>query len=368
MSDIASFDHLIIGGGIIGLTIARELHRRGERSIAVVDQGIIGNEASWAAAGMLAPNIEAHRSVEFCRVCSDSLALYPGFISDLQAETDIAIDFNTNGILLVSFNEDPLPENSGKTLSRTEINHLEPRVSPNVRDGVLFPNEGQVDNRILLKALRRYAVINDIRLFENTQITELLVKDGRAQGAVGPTARFSAASTIVATGAWTSLITISGKPSPFEIKPVKGQMIALNSSIDLSHVIFSPRGYLVPRSAGKILVGATVENTGFDKRFTPDAARELHVAAAEMVPDLASAKIVDQWAGLRPHAPNGTPIIGPVPDVRDLYLATGHFRNGILLAPLTAAYIADDVQGKTPSSERHPFLPERTSHAKTVNI
>ncbi|MBA2379535.1 MAG: glycine oxidase ThiO [Blastocatellia bacterium] len=370
MSDIATFDHLIIGGGIIGLTIARELHRRGERSIAVVDQSTIGTEASWAAAGMLAPNIEAQRTSAFCRICNDSLALYPAFISELQAETDVRVELNTNGIICLSFNEDPPASvESGQPLSSDAIRHLEPHISPNVRDGILFPNEGHVNNRALLNALRRYAELNNIRIIENTQTSEILSDNGRAQGAAGPATSFRSATTIVATGAWSSLITISGQHLPFQIKPVKGQMIALNSSgIDLSHVIYSPRGYLVPRSADRILVGATVENTGFDKSSTPDAAREIHAAAAEIIPDLAHVKIVDQWAGLRPHAPNGTPIIGPVPDVENLYLAAGHFRNGILLAPLTAAYIADDVQGKTPGSERSRFLPERTSQAKTVNI
>ena len=333
-----SSDFLIIGGGVIGLSIARELHKRGAGSITVVDKGGIGSEASWAAAGMLAPNAECHADDELFRICTASNALYPNFAAELLDETGIDIELDRTGTLVLAFSDQEAAEHATKyewqrtagitaeKLTADEIRKLEPNISPSVHSGFRYPNDWQVENRKLVAALRRYCEISGIKLIENTEITSL--PDDR--------------TVIVTTGAWTNDLL----PKP-EVKPIRGQMISLagGDSRILRHVIYSPRGYVVPRIDGRILVGATVEDVGYAKEVTPEAIATLKAAGAEISPSLAKLDIAESWAGLRPFIAGELPAIGRVPELENVFVATGHYRNGILLAPITAKMIANEIIG-----------------------
>jgi glycine oxidase len=345
---------LIVGGGVIGLSIARELHRLGVDRITVVDRGRLGREASHAAAGMLAPNAECEAIDEFYKFCDESRLMFRGLASELFDETGIDIELDRSGTLYAAFAEEDsahldkrfgLQKAAGipvDRLSAGETLNAEPAISPDVRGSLSFPNDWQVENRKLLNALIQYVKANRIEAIEGLHIDSLIVEGERVCGAVAGTELLRADVTVLATGAWTSFIKISGKELPFTVKPIRGQMISYRPvGRPFRRIIYSPRGYLVPRADGRILIGATVEDVGFEDGTTDEAVRQLSEAAVEIAPFLANEPIAQHWSGLRPFAAGGLPIIGPLPGHEQLFAATAHYRNGILLAPLTARLIAD---------------------------
>lgn len=363
---------LIIGGGIIGLSIARELHKTGVRRITIVERGVIGREASFAAAGMLAPNAETDRIDDFYNFCSESNGSYPQFAAELLEETGINIELDRSGTLYAAFTECDSKElrkrfewqrNAGlhvELLSAEDTLKAEPAISPKVREGLFFPNDWQVENRKLLAALRKFAELNGIVIREQTEIQTLRMGNGRILGAAGRTGTFHANTTILATGAWTSLIKLGEMPVPVKIKPVRGQMISYHPREKLfNRVIYSPRGYIVPRADGRILAGATVEDAGFDTSVTGAGIEQLRGAAVEIAPGLASLEIKDKWAGLRPFAEDSLPVLGEIAGLENLFIATAHYRNGILLAPLTARILAERIAEKKVSEYLKIFGPQR---------
>lgn len=365
-------DVLIIGGGVIGLGLARELRKKGAGKITVVERGELGREASYAAAGMLAPQAETDREDEFFRFCSESNDLYPTFAAELLDETGIDIELDRSGTLYLAFTEGDSADirkrydwqkEAGMAVERLtaeETRKAEPFVSPDVRGSLYFPGDGQVENRKLMQALRLYAEINGIVIGEGTEVTELLTEGGSVTGVSTAQGTLSAGTVVLATGAWTSLIKLGPGAVPLKIKPIKGQMITFQTAKRLfQRVIYSPRGYLVPRADGRVLAGATVEDAGFDKETTAGGIDFLREAAAEIAPSLDSLEIAEKWAGLRPFAADGLPVLGEVAGYENLLAATAHYRNGILLAPLTARIVAEKITGDGPSGYFEFFRPDR---------
>lgn len=375
-------DVLIIGGGVIGLSLARELRKKGAGKITVLDRGRCGMEASYAAAGMLAPHAETTRIDPFFNFCSESARLYPGFAGELLEETGVDIELDREGTLYLALTE----TDSAELMRRYEwqksaglnVEHLsaegtrkvEPFVSPDVRESLFFPDDWQVENRKLVDALRMYADLNGIDLIENSSVTGIQTENGRAIGAVSESGAFSAGVVVLATGAWTSLIKLDGlHTSPVNVSPVKGQMIAYHTAKRLYRkVIYSPRGYIVPRADGRILAGATVENAGFDKENTAAGTEYLREMAGEISPSLGGLEIAEKWAGLRPYAADGLPVIGAVGGIDGLFAATGHFRNGILLAPGTAKILSEKIVNGISSEYLEEFAPERFRAAATGSV
>lgn len=354
MPNETTTDFLIIGGGVIGLSIARELRRRCPGRITILERGHVGMEASWAAAGMLAPQAEADRADEFFQLCSESNAMYPQFAAELLDETGIDIELDRTGTLYLAFNESDSDELlkryewqtaaglAVERISADETRKQEPLVSREVRDSLLFPNDGQVENRKLVNALAAYCRSNHIRIVEGTSVDTIVVESGRAVAVDTAAGRISAGQIILAAGAWTSMIDVGGRNLNVPVKPVRGQMISYSSEVGhFRHVIYSHRGYIVPRADGRVLAGATVEDAWFEKSTTESGLNSLRKAAAEIAPGLAGPEPSESWAGLRPYAGDGLPVLGDVPSVEDLTIATGHYRNGILLAPLTGTLIAE---------------------------
>jgi glycine oxidase len=343
---------LIIGGGIIGLSIARSLRKLGVKKIVILERGKLGEEASFAAAGMLAVQSEAAKIDEFFKFCSESRNLYPKLQRELLDETGIDIELETSGTLYVSFSENDSIELDKRLswqsaaglkvekLLAKEIRQIEPFVSPDVREGLFFEEDWQVDNRKLLKALRIFAEKNNIEIVENTEVISVIKDKSITIGVETKNEKFFADKVILATGAWTSLIKTDDFVLP-KITPVRGQMYSVKTAKRLfTRVIYSPRGYIVPRCDGRILAGATVENVGFDKSMTQDGFEFVLANTAEIAPSLASLGIDEKWSGLRPFYEDGLPILGLVPNVENLLIATAHFRNGVLLAPKTGEIIA----------------------------
>ncbi len=348
---------LIIGGGVIGLSIARELHKKGVAEITILERGRVGREASFAAAGMLAAQAEADRDDDFFQLCNDSNKLYPAFARELFSETGIDIELEQSGTLYLAFSESDVRairhRFDWQRKAHLEVEHwsaenvrkFEPFVSPDVREALFFPNDRQVENRKLLAALNKYAALNCIEIIENAAVERLLIENGKVSGAAAGERKFTAKTVVLATGAWTSLIETGGFPLP-KVKPVRGQILTFQTAKRLfQRVLNSPRGYLVPRLDGRILCGATVEEVGFDVGTTAAGIAFLRANALEIAPSLVNLKVTDKWAGLRPCAADGLPVLGAFPEIENLLTATAHYRSGILLAPLTAKIIADAIAG-----------------------
>ncbi|MDQ3088385.1 MAG: glycine oxidase ThiO [Acidobacteriota bacterium] len=362
---------LIIGGGVIGLSTARQLHKKGVAKITILERGKLGQEASHAAAGMLAPNAETEKRDDFFNLCNDSNKLYRTFAAELFDETGVDIELDQNGTLFLAFTEMDAAEiqrrfelqrkNGGQVehLTASDIRKIEPFISPDVHEGLFFPNDWQVENRKLLEALQKYAFLNKIEICENIEIKNLLTESGKITGAETATKKFLAEKVVLATGAWTSLIKAKDFQLP-QVKPIRGQMLSFQTSKRLfQQVIYSPRGYIVPRMDGRILVGATVEDVGFDKSVTPDGIDFLLETAFEIAPSLVNLEWSEKWAGLRPRSADGLPILGAFPAIENLFIATAHYRNGILLAPLTAKILADKIVGNAESKYLELFSPRR---------
>ncbi len=369
---------LIVGGGVIGLAIARELRKRGADRITILERGAVGREASHAAAGMLAPQAETDEADDFFHLCDESNKLYPQFAEEILAETGISIELDRRGTLYLALTDEDVRQIrhrfawqrraglSVEHLSADEARKLEPFISPDVREALFFPNDWQVENRKLLAALEKYAKSNNIKIVENSEIKSLLIENDKIVGAETVGEKFAAEILVLATGAWTSLIKADGLRMPF-VKPIRGQITSYQTAKRLfGTVIYSPRGYLVPRRDGRILAGATVEDAGFDKSVTADGVDFLRENALEIAPSLVNLEPSESWAGLRPRAADGLPVLGAFPEIENLFIATAHYRNGILLAPQTAKILADATVGDAESKYLKIFSPRRFQAAKAI--
>lgn len=379
-------DVVVVGGGVIGLAAARELARRGAE-VVLIERGETGAEASWAAAGMLAPQVEADCADEFFALASASRDLYPAFARELEEESGIDIELDRTGTLYLAFTEEDEEEAERRhawqtraglqveRLTAREVHELEPQVSARVRSALRFPLDGQVENRRLVAALALSLATRGVSVVTHTQVTAINVEDGRAVGVETARGTTRAASAIViACGAWSSLVprrevssmrTGSDTTCP-RIEPVRGQILCYAPAQPplVRHVVYSPRGYILPRRDGRLLAGTTTEHAGFDKSLTDAGRLAITAHAQEIAPAVAGLTLQDAWAGLRPRAPDDWPVIGACRDVANLFYATGHYRNGILLAPLTGALVAGLILGDgTVPDMLRAFTLERNARA-----
>ncbi len=374
------FDTLIVGGGVIGLSVARELAKRGVRRIGLIERAKVGREASFAAAGLLAPNVETASDPDLNLLCSESCRMFPQLSRELIEETGCDIELQTDGTIFAAFNEDDsihiqtrlaelLAANiRSHYLTTGDIRKIEPKIAANVCDGIYFPDDWQVENRKLLLALEKSVRSHGVEIIEDTAVGALAVERGRAIGVVSDNGIEVAGKVVLATGAWTAFIKTDPGLIGEMVRPIKGQMISYQGQPrEFQHVIYTRRGYLVPRLDGRLLLGATVEDVGFDLELTPEAASEMAALAAEIAPALAGESITEHWAGLRPFATGGRPLIGPIPGVDGAFLATGHHRNGILLAPITAKMLADIiVDGVVPDHSKNFGLRENARETTSM--
>jgi len=375
MSRVASNSHqpsdvIIVGGGVIGLAIARALLLRGVRKVTLFERGQPGTEASWAAGGILAPQVEANHADDFFRLAAASRDLYPAFAGSLKKETGVDVELDETGTLYLGFSEKDEAELrlryewqsseglSVEWLTADDARALEPCISSHVRCALRFPNDLQVENRRLLEAL---LIANDklgMRLATTTNVIELRIEAGKVLG-VETSAGFAAAPVVVlAAGAWTS--RIKSNSALISIEPVRGQMLCFESRPQIArHVIYSSRGYLVPRRDGRLLAGSTTEQVGFDRRVTGDGVNAIRSLASEISPATEQLPLIDSWAGFRPRAEDDLPVLGPDDESDGLFYATGHYRNGILLAPITGELIAAAIVDQATPPGLAAFSPQR---------
>ena len=368
-------DAVIVGGGVIGLSVARALKRRGMKRVALIERASLGMEASHAAAGMLAPQVEADHTDAFLELACAGRDMYPAFADALREETGIDIELERSGTLLLSFNERDETEAlrrydwqksvglAVERLTAVEARELEPCISPELRSALRFPRDWQVENRRLVAALAAAAERLEVRMLTNTHVESLRMERGRVTGVETSRGRLSAPVVILASGAWTSLIPWADKRlTPVRIEPVRGQMLCFEAAgRPAHHVIYSPRGYVVPRLDGRLLAGSTTEHAGYDKRVTGQGLQTIIAQAMEIAPVIGELPLLDSWAGLRPRGEDDLPILGMSAEVSGLFYATAHYRNGILLAPITGELIAEQVTSGAGAQthETSAFSPDR---------
>ncbi len=354
MSDRTGGDAIVVGGGLIGLAIAFELAERGA-TVRVYDRGEPGRGASWAGAGMLAPFTEHIDDADLFALCRASLDRYPEFAARVSAG-GLAIEPSLDGIVETAFDDARMQQLrdhaarlatlgvSADLLDRRETLLAEPSLGTHLLGSLLVRGQGYIDNRRLGRALLEACRRRGVTL--HAPVARLTVEcDARRVLGIRTELGFAPAATVVnAAGAWSA--TIDGLPPQARpaVTPVKGQMLALAAPTGfLRRTTWVPGAYLVPRPDGRLLIGATSEDAGFDERVTAAATYQLLHAALAAAPSLGAFTITESWAGLRPGTADGRPIIGPT-SIEGLIAATGHYRNGILLTPETARLVADFVE------------------------
>lgn len=368
-----SADVAIVGGGVIGLSIARALALRGVTDVVVVERCGPGGEASSAAAGMLAPQAEADHADDFFKLCVSSRDLYQPFSEALRDESGIDIELDATGTIYVAVTEEDESECARRyewqtkaglaveRMSAVDARMFEPCISESISSALRFPLDVQVENRRIVSALAESNKHLGIKLVTGTTVESLRCERDQVKGLETSRGFVSTPNVVLAAGAWSSSLLKSDKAMRnLRIEPVRGQMVCLASNPRLAHhVIYSPRGYIVPRLDGRLLAGSTTECAGFDKRVTAAGIQAILLHALEISPEVAGLSLIECWAGLRPRAPDGLPVLGPCAEIAGLFYATGHYRNGILLAPITGEVIADAIVNRSVSPLITPFAPER---------
>lgn len=354
----SSPDLIVIGGGVIGLAVA-EAAASGGRSVTLLERDRCGRGASWAAGGMLSPLGEAEEPGPFLRLARASLELWPAWARRLAATSGIDVGFHLDGKTLVAFDpeaRDRLRERfrwqsaAGHEVVWREgdaARHPEPALAADAIATLQLPGDGRVNNRRLVEALAAAARAAGVRIVEGCEVGALRTGPGGAVTVDTPDGPLTAPRAVLAAGAWAPALAGTAPD------PVKGQMLSLDTpSRPLRAVVATPEVYLIPRETPdgpRVVVGATTERAGFDTSTDPAVIERLRAAAVRAVPALADAPIAERWAGLRPGSSDGLPTLGPDPDRPGLLHAHAHYRNGVLLAPVTAEFIVRWLDGRPPA-------------------
>jgi len=369
---VKAYDVVIVGGGIIGGSIAFDLAERKLR-VALLDRQELMREASWAAAGMLSPAPDCPAAIPLVPLGRASLAMYPKFVDAVEDSSGLRAGFRAGGAIEVICHGDAERELSTlvalhhglglacEPMRVEEARSLEPVLGREARAAALLPEECWIEPRALTSAVLAAAASAGAALRPGVEVTSLALEGKKCAGVKTSKGEiFHAGQVVLAAGCWSSQIPEAARYAP--TLPVRGQMAALrHSGTPIRHVLRSERGYLVPRDEENpqtVVVGSTIENAGYEKRVTSGGIEKILSAANELVPELAKAEIIETWCGLRPGTPDQLPILGPA-EIDGLVCATGHYRNGILLAPVTAKLIGEWIAEKMTSLDWETFSPLR---------
>jgi glycine oxidase len=366
-----SYDVVVVGGGIIGGAVALRLAQEKLR-VALLEANVPGREASWAAAGMLSPAPDRPDAIPLVPLGRASAALYPGFVAEIEEISGHRIGYRQEGTIEVLFSPDAERELStlialhhglglaAEPLAVEEARRMEPALGREARATALLREEACLDNRALTDAIVAAAEISGVEVLAGTKVTGLLREGSRCSGVVAAGQQFAAGNVVVTAGAFCG--AIEGTSCGCAVKPVRGQMVALhNSAVRLRRVLRSDRGYIVPRNDSmpqRLVAGSTLEDAGFEKRVTPQGLESIFSTVQELAPALAGADVVETWSGLRPGTPDQLPLLGPG-ELEGLTYATGHYRNGILLTPITAKLVREWITERRVSMDWERFSPLR---------
>ncbi len=371
-----NYDALIVGGGIIGGSVAYELAKQKLR-VAVVERQEPGLEASWAAAGMLSGAPESRDAIPLVALAKASLEIYAEYVAEVEELSGRKAGLRRDGTVMALF----LPHVERELSTILAVHHglgfateairvddarrMEASLNPAMHAAAWLPYEGSVDSRALTEALLLAAKKRGVEIVVRPGgATALVMEKNHCTGVVAGEEKFFARNVILAAGCFSG--TIPGIERYAPTRPVRGQMVALKSEgVKLGRVVRSEKGYLVPQENGRILAGTTTEHAGFEKRVTPAGIQQILAAAVEIVPELAQASVVETWSGLRPDTPDHLPSLGPT-DVDGLLMATGHYRNGILLAPITARLMREWVMNGKTAMAVEAFSPMRFARHDAV--
>jgi glycine oxidase len=363
----AAVDVAVTGAGVIGLSIAWRLALRG-LSVAVFERATAGDGASLAATGMLAAAAEHEPGChDLLTLALESQRQWPQFRADLETQSGRAIDFRTDGTLVIALGRDEverlrfrhdLHKRCGlatRWLGGSEVRALEPALRPSVAAGLHCADDHQVDPRLVMAALRTACLAAGVRLFEHCVVTGMDLKGGRVRGLVTAQGTCRASTVVLTAGAWSGRLVPSGLRVP--VRPLKGQSLALRTTSDtgtLATIVWTEQVHMAPKSDGRLIIGATVEERGFDETITAGGVYALLEGARRAFPGIEEMAIDAIWTGLRPSSIDDAPILGATP-TGGLVLATGHHRNGYLLAPATAFAIEKLIADGALPAVAQPF-------------
>lgn len=367
----SGYDVIVIGGGIIGTASARSLTDAGLR-VLVIDAGPVPGIASTAAAGLLCPQYEESEAPDaFFDLCHRSRALYPDFAMALRDETGIDVELRRDGMLVLALTDEDASAldrqaawqgAQGLAAERVDPDRLlalEPLASDQALWALYLPHDIQVDNVRVCAALDRALEKRGVHRRSGEIVRSVEIEDGRATGVrLSSGDRIHADRVVVAAGAWSG--GLEGLPRPLPVRPVRGEMVQLGGVEPPQRILASRRGcYIVPRLDGRLLVGSTMSDAAFSAHPTAAGTESILARAFRVAPGLARARIFDIWAGLRPGTPDERPILGEDPEVSGLLYAAGHFRSGVLLAPITALLVTELAAGEQPRLDLWDFRPDR---------
>lgn len=363
-----SSDVIIIGGGVIGLMSAWQLAKAG-LAVTLYERGKPGAEASSAALGLLLPGVTTGSRPEddYAILGQASLALYSDVANSLLVETGLDIELRDEGTLEVAYDASDLAilqqmhrlytadgiETALLSVEQTQT--LEPGISNDIVGALYLTTAKLVDNARLGKVLTLAATQAGVTVNNGHPVTGLHIVGDRVDGVIVGGQTITAGHVVLAAGSWSGLIEGVSVP----VRPAKGQALSVEAPILVQRSVTAGHTFVVPRRDGRIIIGSTIEDVGFDKRSTVDGIQELLTHATRLMPKLGQATILQTWAGLRPRAIDDMPIIGPYSALKNLFVATGHFRNGILLAPITAQCVTHWVTEKSSMTDISAFSPNR---------
>ncbi len=361
-------DVIVVGGGVVGLSIAQAVAAKG-RSVTVLDPGDPTSAASWAAAGMLAPLSESERPDAFFELCAASLRLYRLWAGRLQTQSGLDPEYDESGLLCVATSKQSLNALkkrmawqhdagfSSEFLTPEDVQRLEPNLTLEVTGGVHTPGEFQVRPRRLLEALKAACVASGVEVQAGQRVRAVLHENEQVSGVETETGNISGECVVIASGVRST--EILGLRPRLRMKARKGQILSLTAPMPLfRRLIRWEHSYMVQRKDGELVVGATNEDAGMDRNITPAGIGELLARAQEISSHTASFAIREMWTGLRPATADGLPVLGHA-GIRGLIYAAGHYRNGILLAPITASIVTALIEGEAPPVALEPFAPDR---------
>jgi glycine oxidase len=360
----------VVGGGIIGCATAYELAKAG-CAVTLFERATPGAEASGAAAGLLMPVGGGAAGSPVEALALESWRLFPATVEELRERTGIDVEYVTRGTIYPLFDAEDVRQAEARMAGRmsdefgiqawdtAEVRAREPALAMSVRGAMFIGADHWVNNQRLVVAYAQAAVGAGVVLRSGTSVSRIIVEDGRTHGVVADGDRWEADAVLLAAGAWTAALAASFGER-LRVEPARGQMVALaHVPPVLNHAVHADDVYLVPRPSGELLIGATVERVGFQRSITAEGIAGLLSSAIALVPSLGSLPIARTWFGFRPWAPDSLPIMGPWPDIGGLWVATAHFRNGILLAPITARVMADWMTTGRPGQDVEQFAPDR---------
>lgn len=362
MSDI-----LVIGGGIIGMLTARELSLAGMK-VTIIEQGVAGHESSWAGGGIISPLYPWRYPDAVSALAKWGQAFYPELIEEINAGTGLDAELVQSGLLVLADEQEQALawaekwQSNLQVIDTQEIIDVEPELSPGLakNKAIWMPDVYQVRNPRLVKVTKKYLLKQGVKFLEQTEVTGFITQASKVTGVKASSGEILADKVLLAGGAWSARL-LKNMHINIEVEPVKGQMILFKSNPGkIKRITLSQDRYVIPRKDGRVLVGSTLEHTGFKKEITSSAREELMAEAFRIIPALQEAEIEHHWAGLRPGSTTGIPYICAIPEMEGLYLNTGHFRNGVVLGPASGRLMSDLILKKQPILDLNQYKLENS--------